>query len=182
MIPKGTKYQGGARGGRKISTTYNPGMRPGDSDLTKERQSLIRRFGADRASGAVASTGHTATTGTGVNPASDIWVTIPLTVADNSNEVLNFGTLADIAEIVVFCTIIRNHAAPIRENNFLRISQIGGTVFMGREYDRYNGGDPGVTIVASASGADLILTFTTTDATPDATADIQLIYSIIEEM
>jgi hypothetical protein len=183
MTDKGLYYMGGARGGRKRNTTYYPGSRPNDSELTQARQALTRRFGGIKVSAGVGATGNTArVTDPAVLPPIDGWSTVHITVADNSSEYINLGVATGIAAIKLFVEVKRNHATPIREVNELRITQANGAIWMGREYERNAAGaNPGVTITASLSGGDIRLTFATSNATPDATADIQILYFIFME-
>jgi hypothetical protein len=179
-------YIGGLRGGHRRNTTYYPGARPGDSVVQKQRQALVRRFGRESAAVLMSSGGggHTANSGdTGIIPTVlGQWSVVHVVIADNSSETIDFGTASGIAAVFGFMEIKRNRATAVRELRTIRIAQIGAAVFMGEEIDRNSSGaDPSVTITPSIAAGKLILTLTTSNDTPDATADVQLLYTKVSE-
>jgi hypothetical protein len=178
-------YVGGEYGAHRPTRTYYPGARPGDSRLIKSRQALVRRFGG-RSVGisSTLSAGHTANSADpgSITATDGTWNRTHLNIADNSSGSFNFGTATGIAAIRAHVEIKRNHATAFRELDDLFIAQIGGAVWMDRQYTRNPAGsNPGVTIGVSVVAGDLTLTFTTSDATPNATADIQILYTVLEE-
>lgn len=178
-------YIGGRLGGNRRSTTYYPGSRPGDPIIQKERQALVRRFGQVTIGSSAGFSGHTAVSPTSspITPETGAWVLTSLTVADNDSETLDFGAITGVAHIFIICEIKRNHSTPVRESRIIRITQADGHTWMGQEIERNDSGDnTDVTItLISIGGTNIGLTFATSNATPDATADIQLFYVILEE-
>jgi hypothetical protein len=184
-----THYVGGARGGKGRNRSYYPGARPGESGIVKDRQALTRRFGKEpqavTRSGS-SSIGHTSgTDSSGVDQGvPGLWRYLYTNIADNTADIVNFGAATGIASVFGWLDIRRNFTGgAVRELRTIRIAQDGATAFLGAEIDRNSSdGSADVTIVASISGGDLILTLTTSDATPDATADVQLIYTVVAEI
>jgi hypothetical protein len=181
-------YVGGDRGGTQRNRTYYPGVRPHESGIVRSRQALVRRYGqqsvAVTRSGS-SSIGHTSgTDSSGTDQTSfGVWQTTYVNIPDNGSDGWNFGTATDIAAIFGWMEIKRHYSGgDVRELRSIRIAQVASAAFMGEEVDRNPSDDSaGVTIVASISGGDLILTLTTTNETPDAAADVQLIYTVLAE-
>jgi hypothetical protein len=181
-------YVGGDRGGTQRNRTYYPGVRPHESGIVRSRQALVRRYGqqsvAVTRSGS-SSIGHTSgTDSSGVDQGvPGLWRFLYGTIADNTADTFNFGTATDIAAIFGWMEIKRHYSGgDVRELRSVRIAQVASAAFMGTEVDRNSSDDSaGVTIVASISGGNLILTLTTTNEAPDAAADVQLIYTVLAE-
>jgi len=183
-----THYVGGAKGGTQRNRTYYPGARPGESGIVKARQALVRRFGQQSSAvtrSGSSSVGHTSgTDSSGVDQGvPGLWRYVKINITDNSSDTINFGDASLIASVFGWVEIKRNiTGGAVRELRTIRLAQIGAAYFLGTEIDRNSSDDSsGVTIVESISGGDLILTLTTTNETPDATADVQLIYTVLAE-
>lgn len=185
---KSVYYIGGQLGGTQRNRTYYSGVRPNEAAVVKARQALTRRYGQEAVAISRGSVGgaHTANSedpGT-ITTDAGLWNVGYLEIADNDavGEVFNFGTATGIAAIFGWMEIKRNYGTPRRELRTIRLAQVNSSCFLGTEIDRDSSDNTtGVTIVASISGGDLVLTITTDNATPDATAEVQLLYTVLEE-
>jgi hypothetical protein len=182
---KDVHYVGGERGGTLIATTFFASARRNSTGVQKARQALIRHYGKSTIGmTAKGSSGHTTNplnqNDPGDQPQDGIWTVVHLTIANNSSDGINFGVASGIAAVKAFCEIKRNYGTPVRELNELRIAQIGGATYMGLEIDRNSAAaSAGVTVTESIAAGDLLLTFTTDNS--GATADVQVLFTILQE-
>jgi hypothetical protein len=126
--------------------------------------------------------------GTGTDPviedgAHDTVAT--LSVADNASGYLDLGVASGIAAVWAQYWIRRNKATAAREVGRFAIAHDGATAqILSRQGAPFSAaaGLAGVTFSASIASGQLRLTATTDNLTPDATADLIFIFTILEAL
>lgn len=108
-----------------------------------------------------------------------------LQVADNASGYLDLGAASGIAAVWVRYWIRRNKATAIREAGKLELLHDGSSAWpVGRQGSPTppGAGLAGVTFSGSIASGQLRLTATTDNLTPDASADLLFIFTILEAL
>lgn len=108
---------------------------------------------------------------------------LKLSVADNGSGYLDLGAASGISTVWARYTIVRNTTTPIREAGKFELLHDGSSAWVaGRQGSPVPPGSglAGVTFSASIAGGQLRLTAAASNLTPDASADIGFIFTLLE--